>query len=249
MVTPKTSPSCKGAFTLVELLVVIGIVIVLAALLFPAVDNVRKNASTAPCMSHQKQIVSAILAKTTDNQGRLPDVAIDTGGAEKDLWYAVIADYMNFSTNKFIGREVMRCPAAPKKRNDFCYGLNFTPGPWTVFSKLAQNPANGEGNVNYTGSRRFVEISPSTILIADTYDPVNPGSAVFYHPKGAWPVDSDKDGDGVKDSASLLGGQRKFNCIEPRHANGKAFIGVAADGSAKLLTIREWAETPKYWGP
>jgi len=61
-------------------------------------------------------------------------------------------------------------------------------------------------------------------------------------------VDTDKDGDGVNDSCGNLGSKRKFNCLDPRHS-GKAFIGIAADGSARVLTIRQFMEEPKYWGP
>lgn len=254
MVTPlktiSSRPSAR-AFTLIELLVVIGIIIILAALLFPTVDKVRKNAFTAPCMNNQKQIVAAMMAYAADNQGSLPDVASTSTSGESGMWYETISGYLDYPKNQYIGRQVLRCPAASKTRNDFTYGINYSSGPNRVFTRRAVGDDTA-ANVAaaYPGSQRLGNLSPYAILIADAYDPNNPESSLFYHPASPnWSIDVDKDGDGVVDSASSLGGNRKFNCIEPRHANGKAFVGVAADGSAKLLTIREWAQTPKYWGP
>ena len=240
--------SSQSGFSLVELLVTVAIAIALVALLFPAVISVRQNSYTAPCMGHQKQIVAAIMAYASDN-GRLPDVAVTGSAGETGLWFAVIGEYLNLPNGKYPGREFLRCPAASKKRKDYTYGVNYSTGGGAkdsvVFTRI---PADGPSGA-YPGSKRLAGVSPSTILVADTYDPNNAESTLFYNPASPnWPINVDKDGDGVNDSASSLG-SRKFNCLDPRHANGKAFIGVAADGSAKMLTIREWAENPKYWGP
>jgi len=250
--TPLIRTRRRLGFSLTELLVVIGIVVAIAALLFPAFDKARQSATTAPCMSHQKQIVSAMMAYAADNQGSLPHVGTSVGGApETGMWFAVVSEYLNLPNGKYLGRHFLRCPAASKKRSDFSYGINYSTGGGLndsiVFTRLTILP-DGSPSSSYPGSKRLANLSPSTILIADTYDPLNPESSLFYHPASPnWSINTDKDGDGVNDSAASLG-NRKFNCIDPRHAND-SFIGVAADGSAKMLTIREWAKTPKYWGP
>lgn len=246
------SRKLEVGFSLMELLVTIGVIVVLVSLLFPAVGKARLSATTGPCMGHQKQIVTAMMAYAADNNGRLPDVAeVAPNGSEGSPWFVVIAQYLNLPNGKYPGREMLRCPAASKKVKDFSYGINYSTGglpdrDTVVFTRLrADLPLPN----SYPGSKRLASLGPSTILLADTLDEANPESTLFYHPKSPnWSVDTDKDGDGINDSCGNLGSKRKFNCIDPRHS-GKAFIGTAADGSARLLTIRQWMEEPKYWGP
>ncbi|MEO8614673.1 MAG: type II secretion system protein [Luteolibacter sp.] len=59
-------------FTLIEILVVITIIAVLAAGLFPVVSHLRRSASSAVCVSKMSQIGSALLIYTQDHGGRLP---------------------------------------------------------------------------------------------------------------------------------------------------------------------------------
>lgn len=60
------------AFTLVELLVVIGIIAILVGLLLPALRRARQAAEGAACLSNLRQLSLAVVAFTNDHKGRMP---------------------------------------------------------------------------------------------------------------------------------------------------------------------------------
>src|SRR5271170_5184645 len=70
----------KTAFTLVELLVVIGIIALLISILLPALNKARQQAQTTQCASNMRQIAMGLIGYINDNKGVLPPCTIT------DLW-------------------------------------------------------------------------------------------------------------------------------------------------------------------
>jgi prepilin-type N-terminal cleavage/methylation domain-containing protein/prepilin-type processing-associated H-X9-DG protein len=69
----------RRAFTLVELLVVIGIIALLVSILLPALNRARRQAMTVQCASNMRQIAMAMLLYVGDNKGTLPPATVFPG--------------------------------------------------------------------------------------------------------------------------------------------------------------------------
>ena len=68
----------RRCFTLIELLIVIAIIAILAAMLFPALNKVKGFAKGAECLSRSKVFHSAYLFYADNENGWLPGVHVDT---------------------------------------------------------------------------------------------------------------------------------------------------------------------------
>src|SRR5690349_16041716 len=73
MSSSSSLPISRGrAFTLVELLVVIGIIALLIAILLPVLGRAREAARSLKCQAQQRQIIQAMILHAQDHHGFMP---------------------------------------------------------------------------------------------------------------------------------------------------------------------------------
>ena len=75
-------PRSLRAFTLVELLVTVGIIVLIVALVLSIVPQIRRQSMSAVCMSNQRQLNVGFVNYYGDNSGRF--MGVDTGIHEWD---------------------------------------------------------------------------------------------------------------------------------------------------------------------
>jgi len=71
-------PYRRRAFTLVELLVVIGIIAVLIAILLPALQAAREQAKSVQCLSNLRGCGQLLYIYATQNKGMFPPMALQS---------------------------------------------------------------------------------------------------------------------------------------------------------------------------
>ena len=94
------------AFTLIELLVVISIIILLLAILLPAVQRVRRQARAVVCQSNLRQWGTVFSTYTNYNGGELPYHF--PGGAGDHVWPEALRSYYSDAN------DLLLCPTAKR---------------------------------------------------------------------------------------------------------------------------------------
>lgn len=234
----KTTESKKmktKMFTLIELLLVIAIIAILAAMLLPALKRARDISKGISCASNFKQLGTAFYAYTVDWGGTLPPLCF--GGSSVWNWASRVSDYMGNKDTLEFGKNYMRCPSDATYVADITNTLNTNQTAGVLYGSSSTGhlaPFSPYPYVGFSlgehGSMKLEKVNPSCFLASDARE------YRIYTPKN-WPFVSDLDGDGRLDTlnGSLV---NIYNFVEPRHNRGMNF--VFADGSVRKVSVTDY---------
>ena len=134
---PRAHAGKRGIFTLIELLIVIAIIAVLAAMLLPALNKARARAKEIQCRNNLKQCGLIFVQYAGDHSGwTMPAKATDTTIGWRRTW-RVLLGMLNYMPPYEQGKKGMaNCPAVEfDTSNDTdstnSYGLRKWSSDWT----------------------------------------------------------------------------------------------------------------------
>jgi len=236
---PSLPPALSRAFTLIELLIVVAIISILAALLFPSVGKMLAKGKTTQSVSNLRQIHSAILGYASDNDGNYPysygNGALPPGGTDREFWYNAVKvrlyphptaanrsalDGANGWGTPNVSRTVLRSPNVEKAwpTSVISYGYN---------NRFAYSPTN-------SAKLALVYNSAKTVMLAD-----NLGNTQFLTPE----------------YGSSFGKLNARNGATRDNATNGVAIAVFIDGHTEMLSAAECARlnadrnmTNEFWG-
>ena len=240
-----------GAFTLVELLVVISIIGLLAGLLMPALSAARERARQMTCRSNLKQLGTAVLHYTDDNMLSLP-MAMQQSQALGQVFYTDFlvpyvsqaaasagtkADQLVYGTQLRQARQlngIFYCPNAGDHTTP-SYGVNaFDDTRVKDFDTRRLVGVNSLGLAMRMQSGNYVPVAitdvpnpASTIYLVDS----TPGTD-FWHV-----------GDGV-----TIADPSQFQTLDRRHKN--QYCALYLDGHSEYIVtdhVPETADLPSDW--
>ncbi len=99
----------RQGFTLIELMIVIGLIALLAGILLPSFQRARSRANLTTCCENLRNLATAVSMYQTDNAGLLPNENLVAPGGSSSF-------YCSTTATKLYPRYLPRIPKCPLER-------------------------------------------------------------------------------------------------------------------------------------
>lgn len=253
-------PRARG-FTLVELLVVIGIIAVLISILLPALNRAREMAKQVKCLANLKQISLATVMYCNENKMWLPYDAPDNWEHTEDVFWwqqdridqigqGGIGIYLRLN-NSPAGLAVVRCPS-----DDYTYRpASSTKKAYPISYSMNSYMASGSSHVKAREDPAYTPPAQGAIAMKIT-DIKQPANKIIWY---------EEDSRTINDANGTLEPGNPTNLLSTRHdptqkgklddlsanpppnLDGRGNVGFA-DGHAEFVPRAE-AHSKYHWAP
>jgi prepilin-type N-terminal cleavage/methylation domain-containing protein/prepilin-type processing-associated H-X9-DG protein len=183
----------RRGFTLVELLVVIGIIALLISILLPALSKARENANRLACLSNLKQLGNAMVFYLNDNKGYFPFTP-KIGGApayghedEDAIWWQPslrqrigeggLGRYLGLQPTNY---NVLICPSDDAQAHYYPQAVPY------IFSYSINYQINGNGP---RAVRKIIQVKQSSekvLMYEEDEQTIDDGNAQLWSPASNW---------------------------------------------------------------
>jgi prepilin-type N-terminal cleavage/methylation domain-containing protein/prepilin-type processing-associated H-X9-DG protein len=260
----------RNAFTLVELLVVIGIIALLISILLPALNRAREAANGVKCLSNLRTLAMAVNMYNGENKGHFPGPGIISGnipspftgtppnpdewiywGANVTIGQSALAPYLGS-----VGRAdpaSFRCPSdtdlAAHRQPLYAYSYTvnwmiFEPRDYTqpgrVYSGFDAYPANDIRRHPDLVNSRIHNATNIIMIIDESYQTIDDGCWAPQHYS-------------VTSTTNLLSNRHDRRSEDAKNASAGKGNVVFCDGHAEMIfrhesTQKEFYDPQKYGG-
>ena len=223
----------RRGFTLVELLVVIGIIALLISILLPALSRAKETASRTQCMSNLRQLGLALSMYTNENRGFFPASAAAVAVEDWIYWQTnrVQDDgrLVRYQGKKF-NAAYYRCPSdleyAPRNYK-YSYSINYAITGYT------------DSNPKHAAVKTTGVVNPSAkILILD--------ESALTIDDGTWAAD--RYASTSADPRNLLANRHDRRSESVNNVNAGRGVVLFADFHSDFIE-RNWVQDIAHWEP